>query len=525
MLTKNALGNLVNRYKAVLRKCNLLNAFGSLAVCALLTAGSGLFAEPVLAEIVGEREKYSIVLDTGNDQFQSFTLKDADGNDVVYDILLDKDGIATSFDTVPTLETEEIKTYLKGLLVDPDDPASEKVYTEAEVDAMTSAYIFEKADGEKTYFKEITIKEVQDDGTLKDITYGILLKDHAGAELTTQSMEGFTIDHVTNQTLTITNNTDPTYFDEIVKVDDEASSTFSINIEDADGTLIPYYFAVNNAGSKVTTPLSGSKDVDNNYNGNFIGNDYLDTNQAIDVRSATIGNITGDFIDNSIETDYGIIRIDNSNVNDIYGNFIANAGSVGAAINIFESIVASIEGNFIGNISDADGGTIFNAHSSTLSKLSGIFIGNTAKFSAGAIANNNGSKISTLTGKFIGNSASSNGGALDNSESSTINNLTADFIGNKAGSDGGAINNYENSIITNLSGDFIGNHADDHGGAIYNDDSIINNINGDFISNNAGDDGGAIYSEIIIINSTTFAISMITNKITVKIIYGQIRII
>ena len=30
--TKGAIGNLLNRYKAVLKKCHLLNTFGSLAV-------------------------------------------------------------------------------------------------------------------------------------------------------------------------------------------------------------------------------------------------------------------------------------------------------------------------------------------------------------------------------------------------------------------------------------------------------------------------------------------------------------
>ncbi|MDR2819885.1 MAG: hypothetical protein LBB60_05075, partial [Desulfovibrio sp.] len=39
MLTRNALGNLINRYKAVLGKCRLLNVFGSLAVAGMLVAG------------------------------------------------------------------------------------------------------------------------------------------------------------------------------------------------------------------------------------------------------------------------------------------------------------------------------------------------------------------------------------------------------------------------------------------------------------------------------------------------------
>ena len=39
-LTKGAIGNLINRYKAVLKKCHLLNMFGSLAVAGMLVMGS-----------------------------------------------------------------------------------------------------------------------------------------------------------------------------------------------------------------------------------------------------------------------------------------------------------------------------------------------------------------------------------------------------------------------------------------------------------------------------------------------------
>ena len=39
MLTKGAMGNLVNRYRAVLKKCHLMNTFGSLAVAAMLVMG------------------------------------------------------------------------------------------------------------------------------------------------------------------------------------------------------------------------------------------------------------------------------------------------------------------------------------------------------------------------------------------------------------------------------------------------------------------------------------------------------
>lgn len=39
-LSKGAIGNLINRYRAVLKKCRMMNVFGSLAVAGLLVAGS-----------------------------------------------------------------------------------------------------------------------------------------------------------------------------------------------------------------------------------------------------------------------------------------------------------------------------------------------------------------------------------------------------------------------------------------------------------------------------------------------------
>ena len=37
--TKGAIGNLINRYRAVLKKCHLLNTFGSLALASMLVLG------------------------------------------------------------------------------------------------------------------------------------------------------------------------------------------------------------------------------------------------------------------------------------------------------------------------------------------------------------------------------------------------------------------------------------------------------------------------------------------------------
>ncbi len=63
MLTKGAIGNLVNRYRAVLTKCNLINTFGSLAVASMLVLGGAGVAEAALATIDSYEGKNSITTD------------------------------------------------------------------------------------------------------------------------------------------------------------------------------------------------------------------------------------------------------------------------------------------------------------------------------------------------------------------------------------------------------------------------------------------------------------------------------
>lgn len=49
MQTKNAIGNLINRYRAVLKKCNLLNTFGTLAIAsAFAMSGAGVASAEVI---------------------------------------------------------------------------------------------------------------------------------------------------------------------------------------------------------------------------------------------------------------------------------------------------------------------------------------------------------------------------------------------------------------------------------------------------------------------------------------------
>ena len=61
-LTKGAIGNLINRYKAVLKKCHLMNTFGSLAVAGMLVMGG---AGVAVAEAVAEAAK-DVALGSGD---------------------------------------------------------------------------------------------------------------------------------------------------------------------------------------------------------------------------------------------------------------------------------------------------------------------------------------------------------------------------------------------------------------------------------------------------------------------------
>lgn len=62
-LTKGAIGNLINRYRAVLKKCHLLNVFGSLAVAGMLVMGGADAAEAKYA-LDGAAYDVTVISDT-----------------------------------------------------------------------------------------------------------------------------------------------------------------------------------------------------------------------------------------------------------------------------------------------------------------------------------------------------------------------------------------------------------------------------------------------------------------------------
>lgn len=78
-MTKRAIGNLVSRYRAVLRKCHLMNTFGSLAVAAMLLGGtcSTASAQDYTETITGAETAYDAIKE-GTDGNYTYTFQDGD---------------------------------------------------------------------------------------------------------------------------------------------------------------------------------------------------------------------------------------------------------------------------------------------------------------------------------------------------------------------------------------------------------------------------------------------------------------
>jgi len=86
MLTKGAIGNLLNRYKAVLEKCNLLNTFGSLAVASMLVLGGAGAAEAAKTSIAisGQNNIYDLTNLPPEGKFTGY--EDSSANGGVFDV-------------------------------------------------------------------------------------------------------------------------------------------------------------------------------------------------------------------------------------------------------------------------------------------------------------------------------------------------------------------------------------------------------------------------------------------------------
>lgn len=94
-LTKGAIGNLINRYKAVLKKCHLMNTFGSLAVAGMLVmggAGMAVAEDAQDLELKGEHTYDSEKNPSVNHLMGGWLVKEDTTTEATGDITLDVTG-------------------------------------------------------------------------------------------------------------------------------------------------------------------------------------------------------------------------------------------------------------------------------------------------------------------------------------------------------------------------------------------------------------------------------------------------
>ncbi len=430
MHTKNALGNLINRYKAVLKKCNFLNKISG-------SMGAGLMAAGLCACFALTPAPNAHAINTqSNDYYTIEQAKDYTNYYTVFNLV--KNGINTNY----------------GMLLKAG-PGSTATFDTAA--GLANALILQS---------NPSYSIASGAGGLHDFTVSI-----GGQNLAyTVTSPSASSSRIASLTTNINNG----IFYGITSatrggaIDVNANSDLSIN-----GTFIANTSAT--LGGAVS--LWGSNNI--NTSGTFIGNSAVQNGGAIYAISGSVNSTSGMFIGNSSGVHGGAIA-NASTMNFIDGIFIGNSakGWGGAIFNIGNQIINSISGTFIAN-NASDGGAIFNSDSSFISSINANFIGNASNYTGGAISNRG--IIHSINGIFIENTAKDFGGALQNFASTNmsdvqIGSIDASFINNRttgAGGLGGAIwTNRELTFRANNRVNVFSGNMDSTGyNAIYVEDS------------------------------------------------------
>lgn len=434
-LTKGAIGNLINRYKAVLKKCHLMNTFGSLAVAGMLImGGAGMAAAGAAGGTTEPAGKSQIVINK-NSENKALT------------------------------GTYEGYKHENGGVISVSNDATGVTIT-------NSSFTGNKASVGGAIFNDgqISITGTKFDNNIANNVGGAL------SSTTTQTAS-------TNISNSVFTNNHSVY-------DGGAIGNYSgLKLENClfEGNTAQLAFDVEKG--TWTTPVTDNAAV----GGGAISLGAVSTSSVKSIRGTTFKNNTSGTNGGAIATRQAKDANNSAAKLDIAATFIGNKAQQGGAIyNSFytdnglgKGAGVTVTGTFSGNEATGKGGAIYN--DGTLDKAGkkgGImtitdatFDGNKADF-GGAIFN-----TGTLTingGSFEGNTATKAAGAIYNAASSAkagaINNYDgtvaisdSTFKGNKALAgigQGGAITNADQMTITGST--FEGNQAGKIGGAIFN---------------------------------------------------------
>lgn len=454
-LTKGAIGNLINRYKAVLKKCHLMNTFGSLAVAGMLVmGGAGVAgAEGSWTKPNGETAQWiNGVVPNGTvlqGTYEGFSQDEATLAGVAT-VDYTTTGVSVANGTTFTSNSKTAGAAGALKLLNGIKIGDNVTFTgnKATGNAWGGGAIYIKLVNEMhpSDNQYVTIgsnakfanNQAQTWGGAIALEYGNLTIDEGAIFEGNNTLEKNSHGEEGGGAIAVWH--DPSNGDpgqtrlSVTKATFRQNSTNvsggAIYNKDGNITITGSQFDQNSSGSMggAIANMSGNTDytgeiniTDSGFTGNTAGNGgavWNGTNGKVNITNSTFSNNTAILEDHSLQQ----------------GGAITNGGEMTITGSTFE-------GNQAGKI----GGAIFN--SGTLTVNGGSFEGNTAKF-GGAINNaktasdKEAAILTVKNSQFIGNtSLNSQGGAIRNQGAITeISGST--FKGNKA-SNGGAINNGE----------------------------------------------------------------------------------
>lgn len=488
-LTKGAIGNLINRYKAVLKKCHLMNTFGSLAVAGMLVMGGAAAAgaEPV----------------TTGPEFKSAITNAAAGTTITLGQDIEK-GVGVKF------ENKTVTIDFAGYKY--------TAYADSVGSAKTETNIFQLLTGSTVTLKNGTIDVALSPDSSGNFKMG--LQNYCDLTLENMVVDGSNLkDTQGNVPYTMSNNHGNVVINNSKIIAKEGGVALDAYYWPSNGYADGVSVTVNNSTitGKIEVTVDGKEELQDGAKHQLTLTGGTLTGGLTALRGAQLYNEGTTVISNvamakntAIDKGGAIFNSDDKtgakgdltlNNVDLKGN---NANFGGAIWN--EGTLTVNGGSFEGNTAKSAAGAIYNADGAKLTVDGVSFKENTAKF-GGAINNaktasdKDAAILTVKNSQFIGNtSLNSQGGAIRNQGIITeISGST--FKGNKA-SNGGAINNGEwgqIKLITNSVFDgneaTLENAAAMDGGAILNRGTIESIADSTFTNNKTSGAGGAILNK------------------------------
>lgn len=551
-LTKGAIGNLINRYKAVLKKCHLLNVFGSLAVAGMLVMG-GAAAAGAVTVTTGQDFKDAV---TDAEAGATITL----GQDIEQGLgaVFDNKDVTVDFaghrytayaGSVGSTGTEsQLFQLLKGSTV---------TLKNGTLDVASPTDESGKFKMVLQNYCDLTLENMVVDGSnLQDSVSYTMSNNHGNVVIKDSTIiakeGGFAFDvyywskyYEDGVSVTATDSTIDGRIE--VTVDGNKAigdNTHSLSI--SGGTLVGGLTATDGGQLyTVGTTFLSNVAINNNTATNRGGGIYNAVQNASDGGIAGRGQLTLDsvsfsgnkaaqggaiynagtltadavsFSNNSATGKGGAIY--NTGTMTVGGTFTDNTASQGGAISNYKAAESTVSDGsiFKDNTATSVGGAISHVDSEKLTIGNNVlFEGNQSIAGQGGALHNQ--RASTEIGdnvKFHNNIAKGyGGGAIYQDTDSTASSVTigtdAEFIGNQTEtSHGGAIMNFNGgdgaTVTIGAGAKFDSNKAGKTGGAISNWGGIVSVADASFTNNSAATNGGAIYNDTYFQEDSSFTI-------------------